>query len=147
MAWADHEFGKLPLPLSWEWFSIQLNDGREIMAYNIRQRQTQNVYAKFGSIEDAPRTCTVQSLGATDFSMSLHGAWTSPHTGITYPNQFGLSVPSRGMNLTLTPELADQEVYKTLGILPPYWEGSVKVSGTENGRPLSGVGYVEVLQY
>jgi len=49
-------------------------------------------------------------MGATDFSMSLQGAWTSPHTGITCPNQFGLSVPSRGMNLTLTPELADQDL-------------------------------------
>src|SRR5262249_31772636 len=108
---------------------------------------TQNAYAKFGSIEDAPRGCNVQSLGAMDFSMSLRGAWTSPHTGLTYANQFGLAVPSRGMNLTLTPELADQEVYNSTGLVAPYWEGSVKVTGTENGRPVSGVGYVELVNY
>jgi predicted secreted hydrolase len=145
-SWFDHEYGTLPLPVNWERFSIQLDDGHEIMAYNIRQRQSQNAYAKFGSIQDPPRGCDVQSLGAADFTMSLQGAWTSPHTGITYPNQFGLSVPSRGMNLTLTPQLADQEVYTNLG-LPPYWEGTVKVSGTLNGRPVSGVGYVEEVRY
>ena len=148
-SWFDHEYGTLPLPINWEWFSIQLDDGREIMAYNLRDPRTQNTYAKSGSIQDPPRGCNVQSLGASDFTMSLQGAWISPHTGITYPNQLGLSVPSRGMNLTLTPELADQEVYKPAGVLrvlPPYWEGTVKVSGTVNGRPISGVGYVEMLR-
>jgi predicted secreted hydrolase len=144
-SWFDHEYGLLPLPINWEWFSIQLDDGSEVMAYNIRQFHTQNAYARFGSIQDPLPGCNVQSLGASDFTMSLQGAWTSPHTGITYANQFGLSVPSRGMNLTLTPQLADQEVTNTLGVLPPYWEGAVKVSGTVNGRPVSGVGYVEMV--
>jgi predicted secreted hydrolase len=145
-SWFDHEYGTLPKPINWEWFGIQLNDGREIMAYNIHRHDTPDALAKFGSIQDPPRGCAVQSLGASDFTMSLQGEWISPHTGIKYPNQFGLSVPSRGMNLTLTPELADQEVYTSLG-LPPYWEGAVKVSGTVNGRPVSGVGYVEVVAY
>jgi predicted secreted hydrolase len=148
-SWFDHAYGTLPLPINWEWFSIQLDDGREIMAYNLRDPRTQNTYAKFGSIQDSPPGCHVQSLGASDFTMALQGAWISPHTGITYPNQLGLSVPSRGMHLTLTPELADQEVYKPAGVLrvlPPYWEGTVKVSGTVNGRPVSGSGYVEMLR-
>jgi predicted secreted hydrolase len=147
-AWFDHEYGLLPQPINWEWYSIQLTDGRNIMAYTIRQFHTPNVYAKFGSVQDSLPTCAVQSLGATDFTMSLHGAWTSPHTGITYPNQFGLSVPSRGMTLTLTPQLADQEVTNPHGIVPPpYWEGAVKVRGTEKGHPVSGVGYVELVEY
>jgi predicted secreted hydrolase len=146
-SWFDHEYGTLPAPINWEWFSVQLNNGQEIMAYNLRQRHTQNAYAKFGSIQDPVIGCHVQSLGASDFTMALRGAWTSPHTGITYANQFELSVPSRRMNLILTPELADQEVFKNLGILPPYWEGTVKVTGNVKGRRVSGVGYVELVNY
>jgi predicted secreted hydrolase len=144
-AWFDHEYGILLQPADWEWYSIQLNDGSDIMVVNVRQVHTQNAYATFGSIQDPLPGCAVQSLGPSDFTMSLQGAWTSPHTGITYPNQFGLSVPSRGINLTLTPQLADQELYMGLGILPPYWEGTVTVKGTANGRPVSGVGYVEIV--
>ena len=146
-SWFDHEYGLLPLPLDWEWFSIQLDDGREIMAYTIRQFHTPNAYAKFGSIQDPPPGCRVQSLGASDFTMSLQGAWTSPHTGIVYPNVFGLAIPSRDLHLTVTPQLADQEVFSPLGFVPPpYWEGTVKVSGTENGRAVNGVGYVELVE-
>jgi predicted secreted hydrolase len=144
-AWFDHQYGLLPQPADWEWYSVQLNDGSNIMAVNTRQVHTQNAYAKFGSIEDPLPSCAVQSLGPSDFTMSLQGAWISPHTGITYPNQFGLSVPSRGMNLSLTPQLTDQEVTSTVAGLAPYWEGTVKVSGTVNGRPVSGVGYVELI--
>jgi predicted secreted hydrolase len=49
------------------------------------------------------------------------------------------------MNLTLKPEIADQEVFG--GVLPPYWEGTVTVSGTVNGRQVSGVGSVEMVAY
>ena len=45
----------------------------------------------------------------------------------------------------LNPQLADQEVYG--GVLPPYWEGTVTVSGTVNGRQVTGVGYVEMVAY
>jgi predicted secreted hydrolase len=146
-SWFDHEYGLLPSPVNWEWFSIQLDDGREIMAYTIRQFHTPNAYAKFGSIQNATPGCGVQSLGASNFSMSLQGSWRSPHTGITYPNQFGLSVPSRDLQLTLTPQLADQEVFPPSGsIVPPYWEGAVAVKGTENKLPVSGTGYVELVE-
>jgi predicted secreted hydrolase len=146
-SWFDHEYGTLPQPVNWEWFSIQLNDGHEIMAYNVRDPITQSTYVKAGSIQDPLPDCAVQSLDASDFTMSLQGKWKSKHTGITYAKRFGLSVPSRDMNLTLTPELADQEVYNGGGILPPYWEGTVKVSGTVQGQPVSGAGYVEEVHY
>jgi predicted secreted hydrolase len=50
------------------------------------------------------------------------------------------------MHLALRPQLADQEVFNSLGVVPPYWEGTVRVSGFENGRPVSGLGYVELVE-
>ena len=45
----DHQYGPLPLPANWEWFGIQLNDGREITAYNVRQFHTQNSLTRSAS--------------------------------------------------------------------------------------------------
>jgi predicted secreted hydrolase len=146
-SWFDHEYGTLPQEINWEWFSIQLDDGREIMAYNIRDAKTQTSYAKFGSIQDPPPGCRVQSLGELDFDMSFENEITGRQTGITYWNTFGLSVPSRHISLTLKAELDDQEVFTPDKGLPPYWEGSVKVSGTVHRKPVSGVGYVELVEY
>jgi predicted secreted hydrolase len=146
-SWFDHEYGTLPQPINWEWFSIQLDDGREIMAYNVRDAQTQISYAKFGSIQDPPPGCRVQSLDGSDFDMSFENEITGSQTGITYWNTFGLSAPLRHINLTLKAELDDQEVFTPGKGLPPYWEGSVKVTGTVHGKPVSGIGYVELVEY
>jgi predicted secreted hydrolase len=146
-SWFDHEFGTLPRPFNWEWFSIQLDDGRDITAYHIRDPQKQTTYAKFGSIQDPPPGCRVQSLDESDFDMSFENKITGHQTGITYWNTFGLSVPSRHMNLTLKAELNDQEVFTPNKGLPPYWEGPVKVTGTVHRKPVSGVGYVELVEY
>jgi predicted secreted hydrolase len=79
--------------------------------------------------------------------MSFENKITGSQTGIIYWNTFGLSVPSRHMNLTLKAELNDQEVFTPDKGLPPYWEGSVKVTGTVHRKPVSGVGYVELVEY
>jgi len=56
-------------------------------------------------------------------------------------------MPRDSIELTLTPTVADQElVVKSMGGLT-YWEGSVRVSGTCAGRPLTGQGYVELTGY
>ena len=51
------------------------------------------------------------------------------------------------LDLTVTPQLADQEMRtpETTGVT--YWEGSVSVSGANRGEPLTGVGYVELTGY
>ena len=45
--------------------------------------------------------------------------------------------------MTVAPFMADQE----LRVSVRYWEGAVRVEGTENGKPIDGVGYVELTGY
>ena len=48
-----------------------------------------------------------------------------------------------GIDLTITPYLADQE----LPLATVYWEGAVRFEGTAGGQPASGSGYVELTGY
>jgi predicted secreted hydrolase len=69
--------------------------------------------------------------------------WTSPSSGVRYPSRWRLSVPSAALQLQIEPRLADQE----LVVGTRYWEGAVVVSGSADGRPIAGQGYVELVGY
>jgi predicted secreted hydrolase len=49
--------------------------------------------------------------------------------------------------VTVTPELADQELntVESTGVI--YWEGANAVAGTLGGRPITGRSYVELTGY
>ncbi len=52
-------------------------------------------------------------------------------------------MPKAGLDLEVTPWIADQE----MKVSYVYWEGAVRVSGTAQGKPVSGNGYVELTGY
>jgi len=51
------------------------------------------------------------------------------------------------MELSILPNLADQELITTQTTRVTYWEGSVSVSGRSGDKPLNGLGYVEMTGY
>ena len=85
--------------------------------------------------EDDPRRGT--------FSIEPLAEWTSPATGIRYPAQWRLTVPSAGLDLRITPLLEDQEIDLSFR----YWEGAVSVAGVASAGTVSGRGYVELTGY
>jgi len=58
-----------------------------------------------------------------------------------------LHVLSMELDLTIDPNLADQELVTTRSTQVTYWEGSVSVSGRTKGEMVEGVGYVEMTGY
>ena len=68
--------------------------------------------------------------------------WESPEGG-AYPARWRLHSEQTGLDVIVTPVMADQELFTTVR----YWEGAVNISGTHNGEPLSGRGYVELTGY
>ena len=82
-------------------------------------------------------------LHAADVTVDVLATWRSPRDGRVYPSRWRLTVPSEGLDLTVTPRMADQEL--VLGVR--YWEGAVGVRGTAAGRPIVGQGYVELTGY
>jgi predicted secreted hydrolase len=129
-AWFDHQWGDLAQAVvsGWEWFSIQLEDGRDIMLNFPLVSGSPGPGS--GTLSDA--NCHVTS---SDVTMSSTGTWKSPHTGCTYPA--GWKVTIQGLSLTITPAVADQELVAPSA--PTYWEGAATVTGDATGK-----GYVEL---
>ncbi|MGB8265709.1 MAG: lipocalin-like domain-containing protein [Candidatus Velthaea sp.] len=146
ISWMDHEFGSGELQanqVGWDWFSIQLDDRREVMLYRLRQTDGRVTPESSGSLVDPHGRVVYVPLAG--FSIAATGSWTSPVTHGVYPSGWRVRVPQARLDLTLTPAAADQELANTSGGVS-YWEGAVDVRDASSGRVL-GVGYVELTGY
>lgn len=143
-SWMDHEFSTSALSgdqVGWDWFSLQLADGSELMVYVIRRTDGSADAFSQGMIIHPDGT--TRRLSMEDFHITPLAQWKSPHSGATYPAEWRIEVPAEQIDLTIKPRLADQE----LRVSFTYWEGAVEVSGTRNGQAVSGAGYVELTGY
>lgn len=148
LSWMDHEFfsGAMAPNLSgWDWFSVQLGDGWDVMLYLLRHKDGTVDPASSGTLIDPQGQA--RHLKLADFQVKATGAWTSPHTGIKYPAGWEIAIPEAGYRLNLTPTLADQEIRAPAPAKVTYWEGEVKVAGTKKGAPIAGLGYAELTGY
>ena len=142
-SWMDHEFGTSALGADakgWDWFGLQLDDGRQLMLGQIRQTDGGKDPYFGGLLVNADGT--TQFLPSNSFTIDSTGTWTSPHTKAVYPAGWNVSVnvgSSDPLKLTITPQIADQELNGN-GIA--YWEGTVKISGDATGY-----GYTELTGY
>ncbi|MBD5655763.1 MAG: carotenoid 1,2-hydratase [Candidatus Eremiobacteraeota bacterium] len=147
ISWMDHEFGSAELQANqagWDWFSLQLDDKRELMLYLLRQKDGSVTPQSSGSVI-APDG-SVRYLARDAFAIDALGRWKSPHTGATYPSGWRIRVPSERLDVTLAPTVLDQELAGSSGGGISYWEGSVDIRSDDGSRPL-GVGYVELTGY
>jgi predicted secreted hydrolase len=148
ISWMDHEFftsGMAPNLSGWDWFSLQLADGTDVMLYLLRQKDGSVDRASSGTLIDP--SGQTQHLNLRDFQVKATGAWTSPHTRGRYPAGWEISIPGAGYHLQLTPTLPDQEIRAPAPAQVTYWEGEVKISGRKNGAPVTGLGYAELTGY
>ncbi len=144
VAWMDHEYGSdelSPRQVGWDWFSIQLDDDREIMLYRLRERNGKTTPASSGTLV-APNG-RPSYLSLRDFQIAPTGYWRSPHTHARYPSGWIVRVAGIATPLRLVPVLKDQEL---VGAGATYWEGAVRVFDARTGRRL-GQGYVELTGY
>ncbi len=115
------------------WYSIQLDDGREIEAYKTWGDGGGAPFPLFDLVGD---NGAFQHL--TLFDTDASAPWTDPQSGFTYPLHTRIVQPEVGADLTLTATIPEQALY------PGFWEGSCRVSGSMNGQPVAGWGFVEV---
>jgi predicted secreted hydrolase len=143
-AWFDHEWSTSALgpgAVGWDWFSLQLDDGRELMLFQIRRED--------GTVEDVSGGTLVERDGQArrllrdDVSIDVLDHWTSPESGGRYPSRWRVRVPSAVLDLLVEPWVADQEMRTSF----VYWEGAVRVTGRADPRAVAGRGYVELTGY
>ncbi len=138
-SWKDREWSTSDLDenaVGWDWFSLQLDDDRELMFYYIRRQNGSFDSVSAGTVVAPDGQTTIITLA--DIETTALGSWTSPKSGATYPAGWQLSVPSQNIDLTITPLVSDQELQVSF----TYWEGAVKIEGSQQGY-----GYVELTGY
>lgn len=147
-SWMDHEYGSGRLAdthAGWDWFGVQLDDGRELMLYRLRLEDGSPEPLSAGTVIE--RDGRTRHLRLADFEISATGRWRSPGTGGEYPSGWRVNIPGEGLELTLEPTLRDQELTaQAMGGIA-YWEGSCRVRGRGRGGSVSGRAYVELTGY
>jgi predicted secreted hydrolase len=139
VAWFDHQWGDFSTQqLSWDWFSLQLDNNSDIMIYQLRDKSSRPVLYT-GSITQNGNTEILQS---SDFSLSKNKKWTSDKTGISYPLEWQIKIPSKNIDIMTKNILNDSEFDATLTTYNAYWEGAVQVTGTHTGQ-----GFMELSGY
>ena len=147
-SWMDHEFGTSflePEQRGWDWFAIQLSDGRELMLYQLRRADGSRDPRSSGTLVD--RLGKTTHLANADFTLTKGGAQFKSKNGAVYPIEWTVTVPSQRINLTVTTPLADQELSLERSTGIAYWEGMIDVSGTVAGNAVTGAGYLEMTGY
>jgi len=143
-SWMDKEFGSNQLAadqVGWDWFSLRLDDGRELMLYVLRS-ETGTDYAR-GTIISAVGDATY--IDDSAWTLLPSRRWQSDRTGAEYPAAWELTVPEIALDATITPFLDEQENVSALVPDLFYWEGAVEVR-TSDGQRI-GEGYVELTGY
>ncbi|MDE3196465.1 MAG: carotenoid 1,2-hydratase [Acidobacteriota bacterium] len=135
-AWMDHEWFTeqlTPEQTGWDWFSVQLDDHRELMLFELRRRD--------GTIDPHSSGTVIDEKGAAhhlrheDFSLEPGARWRK------YPIEWRIRVPAWSIDLTAKAVMPNQELRSKTGGTT-YWEGAVDYTGTSRG-----VGYLEMTGY
>lgn len=139
-AWMDREWSTSSLAANqagWDWLSLQLDDGRDLMVYRMRRKDgSADPYSSGVLVDKAGKP---HYLTAAQFSMTPLRHWRSEASGATYPVAWRVRVPSQRLDLEVAARMPNQE----LNLRVRYWEGAVLASGDHvNGR-----GYLELTGY
>lgn len=143
-AWYDHEWSTSALAqgqLGWDWFSLQLDDGSDLMFYKIRNSSGKADQASHGVLLSLDGSRTELRPDEIQFEVTQH--WRSQTSRIRYPAAWEIRIPSRKLKLHVAPKLPQQEWDKNF----KYWEGAVQVNGKSDSAPITGDGYVELVGY
>jgi predicted secreted hydrolase len=141
-SWMDKEFSSSHLAenqVGWDWFSLQLDDGRELMLYRMRRADGSVDFANGTLVDVAGEP---EYLAMDDFTVDVLEHWTSPETGARYPSRWRVRMRTEELELEVRALADDQENRSRLPGGVYYWEGAVEVSGSASGR-----GFVELAGY
>ena len=148
-SWMDHEVSSsqlAPQQVGWDWLSIRLNDGRDIMAYRMRTTgKKADPFSTFAWV-DANGDASHQRL--LDEMWKVKRLWTSPQTKNTYPVEVELNIPDPDSDNVfqahIVPLYDGQEMLGHLSRIE-YWEGACDVLDSKGTN--IGEAYMELAGY
>lgn len=137
-SWFDREWSSSALAADqagWDWFALQLDDGRDLMYYQLRGTDGRPQAFSKGVL--VTRDGDVEPITFSDVQLEPVRIWQS-NEGSRYPVQWTLDIPRHGLQLVVEAAFDDQEMQHSVR----YWEGAVVVTGSHSGR-----GYLELSGY
>ena len=162
LSWMDHQWGDATtaLEVGWDWFSLNLDDGADLMVSIVWEVDGREPIATYGTLalpaSGPGEGGRILHLDVGEITLTPTGSWSSPETGGVYPMGWDLSVrlddnrpylPWAEMTLELTPRREDSEFPPSPFVPIDYWEGAVTAEGQRDGLAVSGVGFVEMVGY
>lgn len=148
LSWMDHEFGTSFLEdqqVGWDWFSVQLEDGRDLMLFQIRRSDGSIDPRSSGTLIDADGSSL--HLNYKEFSLVPGQQWRSSKSGASYPTEWEIELKRYGLRLKVTAAFDDQELRTPESTGVTYWEGSVSIEGESRDKRIRGRGYLEMTGY
>jgi predicted secreted hydrolase len=148
-SWMDHEFGTTflePDQVGWDWFSIQLDDGRDLMIFQLRRADGSIDPRSSGTLVE-PDGTAVPITQESGFQIVAGRTWTSRASGARYPVEWTVRLQGRDVTLSVTAAVDGQELQSDRSTGVTYWEGAIDVTGRVAGRRVAGRGYLEMTGY
>lgn len=135
--WFEHGWINMPTiaTINWDYFQLQLADGRDIQLAYVRRVKGGPVAFYQGQIRDKHGTTTYLHKG--DFEIIPTGTWSRDAT-CTYPSGWVIRIGKE--QFTVTPTLKDQEVRNA--VYGHFWDGETVITGN-----VPGIGIAEPLNY
>ena len=143
-SWLDREWSTSALgedQVGWDWFSLQLDDQRELMYYQLRLRDGRPDPMSSGVLVGAAGA--TRRLKPENIEISVLEHWQSETSGAKYPAKWRIDLLEEKLSLEISPLVSDQELQTTIR----YWEGAVAVQGKQENTQVTGHGYVEMTGY
>lgn len=123
--WSNDDFDQ------WKWLSIQLGNGMEIMTFKFI-RNGRSI---------SPQCDIVMPDGTQEhklrFTLDTVDNWVSPETEVSWSSGWILSIPEKNIELKISPDFPNQEVFEAL------WEGGCVVEGTMGEEKVWGRAFYE----
>lgn len=143
-SWMDHEWSTSALGENqegWDWFSLQLSNGYDLMYYRLRNKDGTISEFTTGALVDPEGNKT--TISPEDVTVEVLDTWESTRTNSTYPSRWQIEMPGFDLSLRLETLFDEQE----MNVSVQYYEGALSVSGRMNGKDISGNGFIEMTGY
>jgi predicted secreted hydrolase len=137
LSWMDHQWAQGPLIRGdkWTWFSIQLENGTDIVCF-VYGDEVKTFHASM--IDKNNKTKFTDNV----IFKTTNNKFTSGATGSEYQLGYEIAIPDWGVNLEVEPFNKKQEmIFGTIN----YWEGGIKVKGSIANKKVRGDGFMELV--
>ena len=143
LSWLDREWSTNVLSeeqAGWDWFSMQLDDGIDLVYFQLRFKDGRPYPYNEGLIVAADGN--VISLGTRDIPLKVTKTWQSSLGGL-YPVEWEAEIIPLGKTVIISALFPEQE----LDLITRYWEGAINIYDKERPAKVIGTGYMELTGY